>query len=1198
MMICKVFFDARKDSFNIFVSFMVVFSLSLFWISPLLAGQEGSAVGWVNEQNPTKHSEQGDKGKPSQAEVIQKTKTLQVPFIANNGQMDEQVRFYAKTFGGTVFVTKEGEIVYALPNNSSELGVQRFESEDKTRNHRSLRDEGWIQDNRESRLVKHASVAPPIGLNGLNQLNGLDMSSMFNTFYTYLNSLNPAPHFIALKEILIGAKINGAVGEHPSVTTVNYFTGNDKSKWKTNVPTYDSVSLGEVYKGVVFRLKAYGDNVEKLFCVKPGASPEIIKAQLDGGKSLRVNQDGQLEADTDLGLVKFTRPIAYQEIEGKRIDVAVEYKIHGAEREEGQGAGEQVRTRNSKLEASNPKPEAPNSKLTYGFTVASYDKTKDLIIDPLLASTYLGGSNVDTGNAIAIDASGSVYVTGYTFSLDFPTTSGAYNTAYNGGSDIFISKLNSGLTSLLASTYLGGSIGVLGKSAIDIGTSLAIDTSGNVYATGYTRSIDFPTTSGAYNTVYNGDGGDAFISKLNSGLTNLLASTYLGGEDYDYGTSLTVDTNGNVYATGYSGSTISVDRFNVFVAKLNSTLTSLLALVNLGGAGFDYGYSIALDASGNVYVAGNTASKDFPTTSGAYDTSHNGSSDVFISKLDGGLTSLLASTFLGGYSDDGFYNVSVALDTSGNVYVTGDTDSDDFPTTSGAYDTSKDRFDDVFISKLDGGLMSLLASTYLGGSDYDRGHSLTLDTSGNVYVKGYTLYKNFPTTSGAYDTSLYGADAFISKLDSGLTSLLASTFLGVNLSDFGQGITLDTSGNVYVMGYTYAIDFPTTSGAYDTSYNGSSDIFVSKFDGDLSIDTSCTYFVAPTSESFSSGGGTGSVGVTTSSGGCSWTAVSNTAWITITSGDSGTGSRMVTYSVSANTNTSSRTGTMTIAGQTFTVIEEPVCTYSILPLNKSFSSGGGTGSVGVTASSNSCNWTSVSNAAWITITSGASGTGDGTVAYSVSANTSSSARTGTMTIAGQTFTVIEAGLVCGYSISPTSQSFSSSGGTCSVGVTASSSSCRWTAVSNVTWITITSGDSGEGNGTVVYSVSANTGTSARTGTMTIAGQTFTVIEDGLACTAESITASPKRLTLRKGKNDTVTITVKGDSDCPVEGIAVTATVNKKGKRLIAVSPSSQETDANGQAVFTINAKDRVGNTVLRFRASGLNEVATVQVKVR
>src|SRR3990172_7144934 len=524
-----------------------------------------------------------------------------------------------------------------------------------------------------------------------------------------------------------------------------------------------------------------------------------------------------------------------------------------------------LKTLNAKLASTKPNPQSEiansnrkskivNRKFEYGFAVASYDRTKPLIIDPLLASTFLGGSYDEVGNSLTLDTSGNVYVTGATMSTDFPTTSGAYDTSFNGFNDIFVSKLNSGLTSLLASTFLGGAV-------YDWGSSLTLDTSGDAYVTGETASTDFPTTSGAYDTSFNGYYDDVFVSKLNGGLTSLLASTFLGGSGDDYGDSLALDTSGNVYVTGatdwtdfpttpgaydtsYNGGNWNGN--DVFVSKLSGDLTSLLASTYLGGTAGESGRSIATDTRGNVYVTGYTYSSNFPTTIEAYDTSYNGGpyTDAFISKLNSGLTSLLASTFLGG--SNGGDGESLTLDTSGNVYVTGYTESTDFPTTSGAYDTSFNGgyWGDVFVSKLNSGLTSLLASTFLGGLGIDSSKSLTLDTSGNVYVTGSTASSDFPTTSGAYDTSYNGSDwyavgdVFVSKLNSGLTSLLASTYLGGSSWDVGYSLTLDTSGNVYVTGSTDSADFPTTSGAYDTSLNGGyGDVFVSKLDGNLSAGT-------------------------------------------------------------------------------------------------------------------------------------------------------------------------------------------------------------------------------------------------------------------------------------------------------------------------------------------------------------------------
>src|SRR3990172_7957558 len=583
------------------------------------------------------------------------------------------------------------------------------------------------------------------------------------------------------------------------------------------------------------------------------------------GGGLWVNEHGELVAETELGPVKFTKPVAYQEIDGKRVDVAVDYILQNTKPETQNSKRQFPKSSIQNLSSTSigdPKSKIVNHKCIYGFAVASYDRTKDLIIDPLLASTYLGRTGYDVGYSLAIDTSGNVYVTGYTASTDFPTTSGAYDISFNGGYyDVFVSKLDGGLTSLLASTYLGGSgddSGLLastygGGSGDDSGGSLVLDTSGNVYVTGHTWSTDFPTTSGAYDTSFNSGGYypyDVFVIKLDGELTSLLASTYVGGSSGDHGRSLAIDPSGNVYVpwltcsldfptTSGAYDTSRNNYGDVFVSKLDGGLTRLLASTYLGGSSIQRGNSLALDTSGNVYVTGFTYSRDFPTTSGAYDTSYNGGggfyvygADAFVSKLNSGLTSLLASAFLGGYSYEEGY--SLALDTIGNVYVTGETRSANFPTTSGAYDTSQNGgfYDyNVFVSKLDGGLTSLLASTYLGGSSHDRGDSLALDTIGNIYVTGETRSTDFPTTSGSYDTSFNGGDydVFVSKMDGGLTRLQTSMFLGGSYSDQGYSLALDTSGNVYVTGRTGSTDFPTTSGAYDdTSYNGSSTAFVSK----------------------------------------------------------------------------------------------------------------------------------------------------------------------------------------------------------------------------------------------------------------------------------------------------------------------------------------------------------------------------------
>ena len=494
----------------------------------------------------------------------------------------------------------------------------------------------------------------------------------------------------------------------------------------------------------------------------------------------------------------------------------------------------------------------------------------DSSLNTLIASTFLGGELWERGHAIALDNSNNVYVTGETVSSNFPITGGAYSGCCD-PYDFFIAKLDSSLSTLIASTLLGGG---------DIGSdvhAIALDSNNNVYVIGNTLSENFPTSASSYDETYD-DLQDVFIAKLNSGLSTLIASTYLGG------------------------------------------------------SGTERGYAIALDSSNNVYVTGHTTSADFPTAGSPYDASYD-AFDVFISKLDSNLSTLIASTFLWG----GAFSYGIALDNSNNVYVTGSTYSNDFPTAGSPYDSSHNGFHDVFVSKLDNSLSTLIASTYLGGEFDERGYAIALDNSNNVYVTGRTLSTDFPTTGNPHDGSYNGGDydLFVSKLDSSLSTLNASTFLGgSNTERFTAGrdnnaIALDSSNNVYVTGYTKSTDFPTAGSPYDGSHNGGFDAFVAKLD-------ICTYSISPASNSFGSGGGIGSVSVTGISG-CSWNwnAASNESWIAITSGGSGSGNGTVNYTAASNTSAGPRTGTMTIAGETFTLIQAGTDPFPYIKANDS-----------------------------------------------------------------------------------------------------------------------------------------------------------------------------------------------------------------------------------------------------------------------
>jgi len=601
---------------------------------------------------------------------------------------------------------------------------------------------------------------------------------------------------VAVKERFLSEQVLRATGLDKSDAIVNYFVG-EKERWRSNIPTYLAVNLGEVWSGVDVELRAHGKNVEKIFNVKPGANVGDIRLAFEGVGSLKVSEDGELLLETELGTLAMTKPFAFQSIDGVQRHVDVSYFVQGN---------------------------------TYGFEVGSYDPRYTLIIDPLLASTYIGGGGLDFANAIALDNSGNVFVAGLA-SSGYPTAGSPFDSGHNGSIDVFVSKLNSDLTLLLASTFLGG-------SGDDTAFGIALDNSGNVFVAGEAES-GYPTAGSPFDSGHNG-GFDVFVSKLNNDLTSLLASTFIGGSGDETAFAIALDnsdvfiageaesgypTAGTPFDSGHNGG------FDVFVSKLDSDLTSLLASTFLGGSGREEANAIALDNS-DVFVAGG-AESGYPTAGSPFDSGHNGSFDVFVSKLDSGLTSLSASTFIGGSGEDIAF--AIALDNS-DVFVAGQTGSG-YPTTGGAFDTSFNGKRDGFVSKLDSGLTSLSASTFLGGSEPDAVFGIGIDSSGNVFVGGRVLSLDFPTTSGAFQETYGGGgwDGFVTKFDSSLASLLASTFIGGPFNDETFALTLDNS-DVFLTGFAEK-DFPTTTGAFQETHGGgfARDAYVSHITGDLSF---------------------------------------------------------------------------------------------------------------------------------------------------------------------------------------------------------------------------------------------------------------------------------------------------------------------------------------------------------------------------
>jgi hypothetical protein len=635
----------------------------------------------------------------------------------------------------------------------------------------------------------------------------------YSLYLTAGEAVLALPGPVALRMSLAGASAEAHVsGLEELAGKANYFIGRDPAKWRTNVPTYAKVEYRGVYPGI--DLVYYGNQrqLEYDFIVAPGADPQRIVLDFKGVEKLEIDAQGDLVMHAAGGALRQHKPVIYQAIDGVRRQVAGGYVIKDAHQ--------------------------------VAFQVAAYDQARPLVIDPVLSySTYLGGAGIEEPWTIAVDATGNAYVTGSTNSINFPTTAGALDTSLGGSSDVFVTKLNATGTALVYSTYLGGSATEGGAIGV------AVDSAGNAYVTGGTLSADFPTTPGALQTTAPG-GGDAFVTKLNAAGSALVYSTYLGGTGHEGGFfRIAVDTLGNAYVAGHTDSTdfpttpgafqrtFAGSNVTNYVTKLNATGSALVYSSFLGGSSipfagsfFKEGIAIAVDSAGSAYVAGGTTSNTFPTTPLAFQPAFGGGlTDAFVTKLDPTGSVLVYSTYLGGSVNDEARGV--AVDATGNAYVTGSTGSGNFPLTAEAFDRALGGNVDAFVTKLNAAGSALVYSTYLGGSGIEGGESIALNAFGEAHVAGATTSSDFPTVAAAQATFGGGfTDAFVTKFNAAGSALAYSTYLGGTGNDDGLGVALDSAGSAYVTGQTDSTNFPTTPGAFQTSFGGGlTDAFVAKF---------------------------------------------------------------------------------------------------------------------------------------------------------------------------------------------------------------------------------------------------------------------------------------------------------------------------------------------------------------------------------
>ena len=659
-----------------------------------------------------------------------------------------------------------------------------------------------------------------------------------------------------------GASVQAQIsGDTELPGKINYLTGNDPKRWHTGVATFAKVRVGELYPGI--NLVYYGNQqqLEYDFTVAPGAKPDAIAIHFDGVDKIAVNAKGELILTLGDAEIRQPKPVIYQTVSGARHEINGGYRLVDARTvafDVGQYdrtlplvidpvlsystyfggnngttawavavdtngfvyiAGQTFSTRfTNNAPLATPGAYQTNfhgGTLTGDAFVAKFDN----VAQNLIYFTYLGGSADDLASSIAVDGQGNAFVTGFTDSPDFPTTNaisghakigGSYNpNFYSYPSDAFVAKLNSGGSNLIFSTYLGG-------SGMDAGEGIALDSSGNIYVTGYTCSTNFPVTNaivyrlaGRTNTVldhlactnsvyYNAN---AFIAKIGGpGGTNLIYSSYFGGNNLDAGESIAIDSSNFVYVTGFTastnfptrnaitnniwngyllnGTTNQTSAYDAFVAKFDSTGTNLLYSTYLGGINNDVAYSIAVDNQGAAYVTGWTTSTNFPNTNtiaslpngliNNFNYGYSVTTNAFLTKItwNGTNANIGYSAVFGGTNLNTDIGYGVALDPAGDVFVTGSTSSTNFPAFNvpGLMRATNSGDNDVFVIAFNANATALLYSACLGGVNDDFGYAIAVDPFGNAYIVGQTLSPNFPTFN-ARQTTLNGTnDAFLTEI--------------------------------------------------------------------------------------------------------------------------------------------------------------------------------------------------------------------------------------------------------------------------------------------------------------------------------------------------------------------------------------------------------------------------------------------------
>jgi len=592
------------------------------------------------------------------------------------------------------------------------------------------------------------------------------------------------------------------VGYHQISMNTNFILGNDPKLWYKGVPSYSSIIYWDIYDGIDLLYYYIDDDIKYEYIVHPYADPSDISVRVGGHSDLSLIDDDCLAISASWGELFDSGLIAYY-MDTPSSTIACSFDI--------------------------------KSQYEFDFDIGDYDRSKTLIIDPVIFSTFIGGEGYDFGDHVVVDAEGFIYSTGRTNSIGFPNTSSAYRSSFNGGLyDVFISKLTPDGDSLVFSTYLGG-------SASDEAYDISLNELGNIIICGMTTSRDFPTAGNPAQSSHGGDEEDGFICALSNDGSSLLFSTFLGGNGNDTVFDITVDANSSIYCTGWSSSSnlaVTTDAYqsdftgvvDVLIAILSEDGKELTYLSYLGGEETDMAFSLLLIEDQGIYLAGKTGSKGFPNTTGIASNRSAKNEDAFLVRLSPDRTTLMFTLFLNGSSDD--WAMELVFGEDGSIYITGTTFSLDFPTTTGAYQTETVG-GDVFVAKIDAIDSTLIASTYLGGFESEFSNCLSIDPFGNLLVVGTTGSSDFPTTSDAMQKNIGGDrtldDLFIAAFSPDLKDLRYSTYLGGSREETSIGLVVEWNGQIILSGKTSSPDFPVTYPTFQDMYGGGlGDAFIIK----------------------------------------------------------------------------------------------------------------------------------------------------------------------------------------------------------------------------------------------------------------------------------------------------------------------------------------------------------------------------------